>query len=243
MEKIRIQKYFSEAGVMSRRTAEAEIAAGRVTVNGEAAKLGDKIDPDADTVMWNGRKVRAAVGKKIYIMLNKPVGVVSTMSDERGRKCVAELVSSVGARVFPIGRLDMYSDGLLLMTNDGEAAHRAAHPSGGGEKIYRVTLSGEVSDDKLAALASPVTITERDGGKYTVAPCPTRMVYRDGAKTVVEMTLHEGRNRQIRRMCEALDLKITRLTRISECGIELGSLPTGSWRHLKNDEIKKLLRI
>ncbi|MCD7776685.1 MAG: rRNA pseudouridine synthase [Firmicutes bacterium] len=241
MEKIRIQKYFSEAGVMSRRAAEAEIASGHITVNGKVSKLGDTVDPDTDTVRLKGRKIVPRGGGRVYIMLNKPVGVVSTLSDEEGRQCLADYIKNVGVRVFPIGRLDMYSDGLLLLTNDGEAANAVMHPSGGKTKVYRVVLSGKASGEDLNKLSSPMTIKERDGSDYTVAPCPVKLILSDEDKTVIEMTLHEGRNRQIRRMCETLGLRVRRLTRISEGGIELGSLPTGHWRHLTEDEISLLL--
>lgn len=240
METIKLQKYLALSGLMSRRAAETEIAAGKVTVNGVTATLGDRVDPDRDTVVYNNRTVRPTSAEKTYIMLNKPAGVVTTMKDEEGRRSVADLVSDVPARVYPVGRLDMFSEGLLIMTDDGDLCQALSHPRSGKEKVYRVTFPAAVSDEVLDRLSSPMTITEANGRPYRLAPCPVRLVSREEKKTEIEMILKEGRNRQIRRMCEVLGLKISRLVRIAEGGIELGTLPKGKWRRLTDDEINLL---
>lgn len=244
---VKLQKYIADAGIMSRRAAEREIEAGNVAVNGVTASLGDRVDPENDEVTLRGRTVPRSSGALVYIMLNKPAGVISTMNDEndrgrgRERRTVADLVGDVPARVFPVGRLDMYSDGLLIMTNDGGLANALSHPGGGVEKVYRVTLNGCVNDGALHKLASPMTITEADGTQYRLRECGVNLVERDDERTVIEMTLREGRNRQIRRMCGALGLKISRLTRISECGVALDRLPVGKWRYLTEEEKEKLI--
>lgn len=243
-ETVKLQKYISGSGLMSRRAAEREIEAGNVSVNGETARLGDRVDPEGARVSVRGKAVTPRVGGFTYIMLNKPAGVVTTMKDEPGadRHTVAELVSNVPARVYPVGRLDMYSDGLLIMTDDGKFANALCHPSGDKEKVYRVSLRGEIGDKALDALSAPITITESDGKEYEVSPCGVSLVSRDSTATVIEMTLHEGRNRQIRRMCEKLGLRVTRLTRISEGGVSLGTLPVGKWRYLTEEERRALSR-
>ncbi len=237
---VKLQKYIASCGIMSRRAAEAEIASGKVTVNGKIAKLGDRITPETDVVIYKGKRVTPSACGHVYIMLNKPVGFVTTMKDEEGRSSVAELVADVGTRVYPIGRLDMYSEGLLLLTNDGDFCKQLSHPSYEKAKIYKVTLVGEVTEEKLKALSSPMTITEANGGTYRVRSCPVKLISRKEGETEIEITLREGRNRQIRRMCDAIDLKIKRLVRISEGGLSLGSLPRGKWRHLTANEVESL---
>jgi 23S rRNA pseudouridine2605 synthase len=236
MEKTRLQKYFTDCGIMSRRAAEREILAGRVKVNGKAAEIGQKIDPETDIVEYNGKRVAMPEArKKIYIMLNKPRGYLSSVSDDRGRHCVTELVSGCGARVYPVGRLDMDSEGLLLLTDDGDFDYRLTHPKHDIPKIYQVTLAGEISDDYLKKLAEPM---ELDG--YMLAPVEVRLLSRDRNATVIEMTLREGRNRQIRRMCESVGLCITRLCRTAIGELPLGSLPSGRWRNLSDREVAYL---
>lgn len=225
---------------MSRRAAESEIALGKVLVNGTPATLGDRIDTEADTVTYKGKRVLPSATEHTYIMLNKPAGVVTTMKDEEGRRSVADLTADVGVRVYPIGRLDMYSEGLLLLTDDGELCRALSHPSSQKEKVYAVTLVGEVDDEKLDVLSRPMTITEADGKPYALRACPVSLVSRSEAETVIEMALHEGRNRQIRRMCEAVGVKIKRLVRISEGGLSLGSLRRGKWRRLSAREVEIL---
>ena len=236
MKELRLQKYLSEQGIMSRRAAEEEIKKGKVKVNGAPATLGTKIDPDVDVVEYGGKKVGGAV-RKVYIMLNKPVGYVTTMSDEMNRPCVAELIESVGVRVYPIGRLDLESEGLLLFTNDGELANRLMHPKYHKPKVYHVKIRGEVSAEKIEALGKPMVI---DG--YKTKPVGISVVTRKQDFTVLAMELHEGRNRQIRKMCEQLELHIITLKRISIGDVKLGNLPIGEWRHLTRAQVESLKR-
>ncbi len=235
MEEIKIQKYFTDCGVMSRRAAEAEIECGKVLVNGRPATLGMRIRAGIDTVEYNGRPIVPMVDERICIMLNKPRGFVTTMSDEKGRPTVRMLTEGLHARVYPVGRLDMDSDGLLLLTNDGTLAEKLTHPRHSIPKIYHVTIKGEVTDDVLRALNSPMTI---DG--YKLRPTTTRIHEKNERSCVLEMTLFEGRNRQIRKMCDKVGLKITRLCRVALGEIKLGSLPEGKWRRLTKDELNYL---
>ena len=229
---MRLQKFFSDCGILSRRAAEAEIAAGKVKVNGIVAQIGDSVDPEVDVVEYNGRRIRPRTNeKRHYIMLNKPRGYVTTMQDEKGRPTVANLTSSVGVRVYPVGRLDMDSEGLLLLTDDGEFANQLTHPRHEIPKIYHVTLSKVLSKDELAALRAPM---ELDG--YRLQPVTVKKL----APDTVQMNLFEGRNRQIRRMCEAVGLKVIRLQRIAIGDLSLGDLPLGKWRELTADEIRYL---
>lgn len=243
---IRLQKFFTDCGVLSRRRAEDEIKAGSVTVNGVRAELGTKIDPARDIVLWNGKAVQPDSGdpRRTYIMLNKPIGYVTTLSDEKGRLTVADLLSSVGTRVYPIGRLDMYSDGLLLCTSDGNLANRLMHPSHDVAKKYIVTLKGCLTNDDILRLTVPM---ELDG--YRLRPIEARLLttgetLNDGVvASTVEVILHEGRNRQIRRMCEIAGLKVLRLRRVAVGQLQLGTLPPGKWRHLTDDEVAYLKSI
>ncbi len=244
--KIRLQKFFTDAGVLSRRACEAEILAGNVTVNGARAELGMKIDPKADTVRWKGIEIRFTNGltSRTYIMLNKPIGYVTTLSDEKGRQSVANLIADVGTRVYPIGRLDMYSDGLLLCTNDGELANKLMHPSHDIAKTYIVTVKGHLSEAEAARLTEPM---ELDGYKLR----PVEILLLAASETMpdgtpasqIEIILHEGRNRQIRRMCDAVGMKILRLRRVAEGKITLGNLTAGKWRHLTAEEVAYLKSI
>ena len=235
MEEIKIQKYFTDCGIMSRRAAEAEIAKGKVLVNGRPATLGMRIRAGVDTVEYNGRPIVPMVDERICIMLNKPRGFVTTMSDEKGRPTVRMLTEGLHARVYPVGRLDMDSDGLLLLTNDGELAQKLTHPRHSIPKIYHVAVKGDVTDDILHTLNSPMTI---DG--YKLRPTKTRVYEKSERSCVLEMTLFEGRNRQIRKMCDTVGLKITRLCRVALGEIKLGSLPEGKWRRLTKDELAYL---
>ena len=231
-EPIRLQKYCSDCGILSRRAAESEILAGRITVNGSVAQLGDRIDPDCDEVRYRGVRVLPRGERPYrYLMLNKPRGYVTTAKDEKGRKTVIDLVRSAGCRVYPIGRLDMDSDGLLLLTDDGELANRLTHPRHEIPKIYQVTLSAPPSPDQLTALAAPM---ELDG--YRLLPIGVRRL----APTCLELTLYEGRNRQIRKMCAALGMHITRLCRVAIGELRLQDLPVGKWRELTKGEIAYL---
>ncbi len=231
-EQIRLQKYFTDCGVLSRRAAEAEILAGNVRVNGNVANLGDKIDPSCDVVEWNGKRIKADTKKPhLYLMLNKPRGYVTTSKDEKGRRTVLELTSDVGARVYPIGRLDMDSEGLLLLTDDGEFANLLTHPKHHVPKIYRVTVSPAPSEEQLRKLSSPMTL---DG--YRLQPVGVKLTTHGD----LELRLHEGRNRQIRRMCESVGLQVKRLRRIAIGNVRLGDLPVGAWRYLTKQEIAYL---
>lgn len=234
-DRIRLQKYLSQCGIASRRKAEELILAGKVKVNGRPAQLGDKINPRKDSVTVSGKK---AVGQKnnYYIMLHKPRGFITTMVDEHGRKCVAKLVEDVGARVYPVGRLDKDSEGLLLMTNDGEFANAMTHPSKHISKTYRVTVRPDVEEEQLDQIRTGIKID----GKVT-APVDVKILEKQEGRVVLEMILREGRNRQIRKMCESLGLEVARLKRTAVGTIKLGMLAQGKWRELTDDEVHKLM--
>ncbi|MBR2043221.1 MAG: rRNA pseudouridine synthase [Clostridia bacterium] len=235
--KIRLQKHLADCGVASRRKAEELIENKKVKVNGRIASIGDKVDPIRDKVTVSGKTV-VAVNKKVYIMLHKPRGFVTTVSDELGRKCVTDLVKDVGLRVFPVGRLDKDSEGLLLMTNDGEFANNLTHPSKHVNKTYRTTVKGEVGDEQLLRLCEGVEID----GKKTL-PCDCFVAERKPDRTVLIFVIHEGRNRQIRKMCEAVGLSVIRLKRTEIAGVKLGMLPQGKWRDLNEREMKRLTSV
>lgn len=233
-DRIRLQKYLSQCAVASRRKSEELILAGKVKVNGKVAGLGDKIDPKRDTVTVSGKKIVSSK-KHYYIMLHKPRGFITTMEDEMGRKCVAQLVKDVGARVYPVGRLDKDSEGLLIMTNDGDFANHLTHPSKHVPKTYRVTVRPSVSEEQLLAFNEGIEI---DGRK--TAPADAHIIDKSENRVVLEIVLHEGRNRQIRRMCEELGLEVARLKRTHIGSIKLGMLPQGKWRELTEDEVHRL---
>lgn len=236
MEEIRLQKLFTDCGLLSRRAAEREIEAGRVTVNGAIAQTGQKIDPEKDVVTYNGHVVEYRPNAaRHYILLNKPRGFVTTLSDEKGRRTVADLVGSLGARVYPVGRLDMDSDGLLLLTDDGELTLRLTHPRHEIPKLYRVTVKGTPTDDQIQTLNRPFVL---EG--YRTLPATVRVQGKEGTNTLLEIELYEGRNRQIRKMCEIVGLHILRLTRVAIGSIRLGDLPVGQYRHLRADEVAYL---
>jgi len=232
---VRIQKYLSDCGVMSRRTAEKEILLGKVLVNGKPAKIGQKIDPDRDTVEYKGKTIKKETQRYTYIMLNKPIGYVTTMSDEKGRKCVADLVKDVGVRVYPVGRLDLNSEGLLLMTNDGELTELLTHPKHRIKKVYHVKIDSEITPEQLKELSSSMEI---DG--YTIQPVKTTVLKMAEGKTVLQMELYEGRNRQIRKMCEKVGLEIINLKRVAIGEIKLGNLGKGRWRYLTKSQVEYL---
>ncbi len=235
--KVRLQKHLADCGVASRRKSEELIENRKVKVNGRVASIGDKVDPIRDKITVAGKAV-IPVNKKVYIMLHKPRGFVTTVSDELGRKCVTDLVKDVGVRVFPVGRLDKDSEGLLLMTNDGEFANNLTHPSKHVNKTYRTTVKGEVGDEQLLHLAEGVEID----GKMTL-PCDCFVAERKSDRTVLIFIIHEGRNRQIRKMCEAVGLEVLRLKRTEIAGVKLGMLPQGKWRDLNEREMKRLTSI
>lgn len=235
--RIRLQKFLSINGVASRRKAEEMIADGRVRVNGRVAGIGDKVDPFRDKVTVGGKRV-VGVKEKVYIMLHKPRGFVTTLNDEKDRKCVAQLVEDVGVRVFPVGRLDRNSEGLLIMTNDGEFSNKLTHPSSHVNKTYRVTVAGDVDDEKITKLASGIMLD----GKKTL-PCDVHIIDRKPDRTVLIFVIHEGRNRQIRRMCEEVGLNVLRLKRTEIAGVKLGMLPQGKWRPLNEKEMRHLTNV
>lgn len=237
MEKIRIQKFIADAGVMSRRAAEEEIKRGNVSVNGHVASPGDKIDPKKDLVTVRGAKIRYQRKEYTYIMLNKPRGYLSSTSDDRGRKCVTDLLEGVDGRVYPVGRLDMISEGMILLTDDGELKNRLTHPRYSLPKVYRVKVGGVVSDTQLDILRSPLVIDD-----YEITPVEVNVSSEDESGTVLKMTLFEGRNRQIRKMCEQADLTVKRLSRVSIGNLKLDGLSVGKWRYLTDTEIEYLKR-
>ena len=241
MEKIRLSKFFTDCGIMSRRAAEEELKMGRVSVNGKIAEIGEKIDPEKDTIIYKGREIKPKTESRITVMLNKPRGIVCTASDEKGRRNVIDLVRGVKdgsgntTRLYPIGRLDMDSDGLLLLTNDGELANKLTHPRHSIPKIYHVTLKGKFEPQALSVLGEPVELDGRLTMRVRV-----RYVSGDEASTVAEFELFEGRNRQIRRMCELHGVRILRLQRVAIGKLKLGTLAEGKWRILTEQEINYL---
>lgn len=232
----RLQKIISGSGICSRRKAEQLISDGRVTVNGLPAVLGSSADAERDFILVDGKPLPRP-GDHVYIMLNKPRGYVTTLSDEKGRPNVSQLVSDCGRRVYPVGRLDMDSQGLLLLTDDGDFANAMMHPRGEVDKIYRVTVSG-YSEIGLQELRQPVVL---DGYKIRE---PKVVLLSEGVsgKALLEITIHEGRNRQIRRMCGMAGMRVTKLVRIREDCIDLGDLPEGKWRFLTKQELQTLKR-
>ena len=227
----RLQKCISGGGVASRRAAETMISAGRVTVNGCVAQLGAQADPETDVICIDGRPLPSRAPKR-YIMLNKPRGYVTTLSDERGRPTAAELVADCGTRVYPVGRLDLDSEGLLLFTNDGAWMQRILHPSHEIEKTYEVTVAGAVEN----AAAELAAVRSVDG--EPIAPARVRLLRKGKETAELSVTIHEGKNRQIRRMCAAVGLHVKRLRRVREHTLSLGALPEGGWRELTADEVR-----
>lgn len=232
----RLQKLISAAGLTSRRTAETWITGGRVTVNGVTAQLGDKADPEMDDIRVDGVPLNNAPKERTYLMLHKPRGYVTTLSDEKGRKTVADLVSGCGARVWPVGRLDLDSEGLLLMTDDGELTHRLLHPSHEVEKEYLVWVTGDV-DRALPILSAPMVL---DGDR--LAPARVRRGRVSGEVAQLSVTIHQGKNRQVRRMCAQAGLEVLRLKRVREGSLWLDrGLKVGDYRPLTRQELEQLL--
>ena len=233
---IRVQKYVADCGLMSRRKAEEEILKGRIKVNGERVEQGRKIIPGIDRVEYLGKPVEKPQNKRfVYIMLNKPRGYVTTMNDELGRKCVASLVSDVGERVYPCGRLDLDSEGLLIMTNDGELANKLMHPVHHIPKLYTVKVKDKVTEEQLKRLNKPMII---DG--YETQPAVAKLLSLKEEESSIGITLFEGRNRQIRKMCEQLGLTVTSLKRIAIGTIALGNLKSGCWKRLSRAQVDYL---
>ena len=236
MEKIRLSKYLSQNSVCSRRNAEELISQGRLKINGNLAKLGDKVDPDRDKIYLDGKAVRQGHKTRSYFMLNKPRGYVTTLKDENGRKCVSDLLGGISSRVFYAGRLDMESEGLLILTDDGELANNLVHPKQHFPKVYRVTVKGEVKLETLKHLRTGVVL---DDG-YKTMPAEVKVAIVDETKTVLLITIYEGKNRQIRRMCDVVGLEIMLLKRIAYGKLRLGGLKTGQYRVLEDEEIAYL---
>ena len=229
----RLQKILSARGVASRRKAEEMISAGRVSVNGRTCALGDSADPEKDEILLDGKPLPSRQ-EYVYILLNKPRGFVTTLSDEKGRRNVSQLVEDCGVRVYPVGRLDMDSEGLLLMTNDGDFANKMMHPKHEVEKTYDTYVTG-YQPDSLERLKQPIIL---DG--YAIRAPKVKLMKADGGVARLQITIHEGRYRQVRRMCEAAGMHVTRLRRIQEGSLLLGDLPKGKWRYLTAEEIDKL---
>ena len=231
--KERLQKILSGRGVCSRRQAEQMIQDGRITCNGAICRLGEMADPETDVILVDGNPIPSA-GTNIYIMLHKPKGFVTTLSDEKGRKNAAMLVADCGQRVYPVGRLDMDSEGLLIFTNDGEFANRMMHPKHQVDKTYQVEVKG-FSQQNLESLKKPIIL---DG--YRISPPRVQLVSEQGEKAVIRITIHEGRNRQVRRMCARAGMQVKQLIRTGEGSLLLGDLPAGKWRYLTEKEIGEL---
>ena len=235
MASIRIQKLLADAGYCARRKAEERIRQGRVQRNGRPVGLGDKADP-RDLITVDGQRINVPKKKKLrYIMLHKPRGYVTTVSDELERRCVMDLLEGVEERVYPIGRLDRNSEGLLLLTNDGAFANGIMHPSRHVSKTYRVTVRPAVTEEQLVALADGI---ELDGKK--TLPATVVVMTNEPGRVVLQMTIKEGRNRQIRRMCEAVGLEVARLRRTSVGPLKLGMLAPGKWRDLTAEELRAI---
>lgn len=235
---IRLQKYLAMCSVASRRASEKIISEGRVAVNGEIIRtMGVQIDEENDTVTVDGKAVRPDT-KPIYIMLNKPVGFVTTVSDEKGRPTVMDLVSDISQRVYPVGRLDYDTEGLILLTNDGSLTYKITHPKNNVSKSYLAEVSGNISMDTINQLRRGVFI---DG--YKTAPAEVEVIGATQFGTKLEITIHEGRNRQIRKMFESLGCVVKKLKRIREAGLTLGHLPSGKWRKLSESEVNMLKKI
>ena len=236
MEPVRISKYFTDCGVMSRRAADAAVERGEVKVNGITAELGQKVTPGVDTVIWKGKRITLpTTPAKMTVMLNKPRGYLTTLSDDKGRHTVAELVADAGVRLYPVGRLDMDSDGLLILTNDGDLANKLSHPSHNVDKVYLAYVDGHVTAEQMNNMTLPIEID----GKMT-SPARVRKAAYNQVETALEVTIHDGRNRQVRRLCEREGLHVRKLTRVAEGPLLLGDLEEGKWRKLSDKEIRKL---
>lgn len=239
MENVRLQKYMAECGVASRRKCEEIILSGEVYVNGESVQeLGTKIDPEKDEVIYKGKKI-SVPNNKVYILLNKPIGYVTTASDQFHRDTVLDLVK-VKERVVPVGRLDMYTSGALILTNDGEFVNIITHPSHEIEKTYTVTVIGVVTKEEVQKLEEGVVID----GEYTTKPAKVKILRTDTEtnRSRLEIKIHEGKNRQVRKMCEAINKKVVALHRTKIGNIQVKDLKIGTWRYLTNKEIENLLK-
>ena len=237
MEQIRLQKFLAEAGIASRRKCEEYIEQGRVKVNSEIAKLGIKVNPEVDIVMFDGKKIENKE-ELVYILLNKPIGYVTTAKDQFSRDSVLDLVK-VKQRIVPVGRLDMYTSGALLLSNDGDFVYKITHPKHEINKTYTVTLKGIVNNDEVEKLKSGVEIED-----YITKPAKVKILKTDVEKGIsrLEITIHEGKNRQVRKMCEAIGKKVQALHRSKIGNLDVKDLKLGMWRYLKEEEISSLCR-
>ncbi len=235
---LRLQKFLADCGIASRRGAEALIKAGRVSVNGEIIReMGVQVDEDKDIVEFDGQRVKPQ-SKMIYVMLNKPVGFVTTVSDDKGRETVMSLVSEIPARIYPVGRLDYDTEGLLLMTNDGDITYKITHPKNNIEKTYIAEVTGNIGMDTIMRLRNGVVI---DGAR--TSPAKVEVIGATRLGTKIQITIHEGRNRQVRKMFESVGCIVKRLKRTEEAGLKLGHLPLGKWRRLSESEVNMLKKI
>ena len=239
MEDIRLQKFLAECGIASRRKCEELIVAGLVKVNGEIANLGMKINPDKDKIEYNGKEIKLDNKEYTYILLNKPIGVVTSAQDQFDRETVLDLVK-INKRVVPVGRLDMYTSGALILTDDGDFIYKVTHPKHEIDKTYNVTVVGIINDEDIEKLKTGVTI---DDG-YITKPANARILKIDKEKNFsrVEITIHEGKNRQVRKMCEAIGKKVLALHRAKIGCLGVKDLKLGTWRYLKKSEIEKILK-
>lgn len=237
MEKIRIQKIIADSGFCSRRKAEELIRENRVKVNGHPALLGQKLDPQKDVILVDGERLHPQEKKQqLYLMMNKPRGYLTAMSDDRGRRCVTELLPpDLPVRVYPVGRLDLTSEGLLLFTSDGDFANDLMHPSRQVAKTYRVTVRPDITDEQAARLSAGVYLD----GRLT-APANVLVKTKEPGRVVLEISIHEGRNRQIRRMCEEVGLEVARLKRVAIGPLRLGMLKPGAVRELTKEELRAI---
>ncbi len=237
MAEIRLQKIIAESGYCSRRKAEELIQAGKVQINGHPATIGMKVDPAKNIITVMGERIETPKNqRKLYLMMYKPRGYITTMHDEKNRRCVADLLPASLGRVYPVGRLDVNSEGMLLLTNDGDFANDLMHPSRHVSKTYRVTVRPDITDEQLAAFAEGIVI---DDGVKT-QPATVRVLTKEQNRVVLEIIIHEGKNRQIRKMCEALGLSVARLKRVSIGPLKLGMLAPGKYRELTNDELRAI---
>lgn len=237
MEEIRLQKYIAKSGVASRRKAEELILEGKIQVNGKTiTELGTKVNPEKDIVTYNGKKLKIEE-EFVYILLNKPIGYVTTVKDQFGRDSVLDLVK-IKEHLVPVGRLDMYTSGALILTNDGDFVYKVTHPKHEIEKTYTVTIKGIVKNEEVEMLRKGVKIED-----YTTKPAKVKILKTDEEKNIsrLEITIHEGKNRQVRKMCEAVGHKVLALHRSKIAGIGVKDIPLGKWRFMKEKEIRKIL--
>ena len=240
MEEMRLQKFLSSAGIASRRKCEELILEGKVLVNGNTVKeLGTKVNPDTDEVIYNGKKVELPEEKHVYILLNKPIGYVTTANDQFGRDTVLDLVKKINKRIVPVGRLDMFTSGALILTDDGDFIYKVTHPKHEITKTYTVTVRGIVEESEVQKLREGVIIDE----DYTTKPAEAKIIKIDKEKNQsrMEIKIHEGKNRQIRKMCEAIDRKVLALHRTKIGNIGVKDLKIGTWRYLNDKEVKSIL--